>query len=86
MEKDHMDRFMIGFVFVWSVLLLMLNACVVATSFFLAPTILAGWLRVTKIYSPYTPSTIFINLALASPAIGALAWLKRREARRNRGQ
>ncbi len=73
-----MSKFLIAFIYFWCALVILLNLVVIAGAFILAPTISAGWLRVTDIYSPFTVSTYVINLILASPAAIAIAILKRK--------
>lgn len=81
-----MDKLLTWFIAVWLVLVFAVNVAVVIGCFVFAPSLWTGVRRLQDVYSPFTVSTLLINLVLLSQAIGAKLWRDKRRARRDRGQ
>jgi hypothetical protein len=75
------NRALLSFAMIWGSLGLLLNIVAIVGLFIGAGGFWAGWLRVTEIYSPFNVINWLAEVALFSPAIGALYWLQRRQDR-----
>jgi hypothetical protein len=79
-----MDKSLERFAMIWGCLVFILNVAAIVGLFIGAGSFWAGWWRVTEIYSPFNVINWIAELVLISPAIGALYWLQRRQARAKR--
>lgn len=76
-----MDRILTWFIRCWIAIAVLVNIIAVAGIFFAAHSFSAGLSRLGDIYGPMNPFNWFAELVLVAPAIGAFAWLQRRQRR-----
>lgn len=76
-----MDRVLTWFIRCWIALAILVNIIAVAGIFLAAHSFSAGLSRLGEIYGPMNPFNWLAELILVSPAIGAFAWLQRRQRR-----
>jgi hypothetical protein len=75
-----MDKILGGFIWVWVIVICVLNLMGVAGAF-IKNDFWAAVVEVQEWYSPFNIWTHGLNLILLSPAIGAYMWLQRRRKR-----
>jgi hypothetical protein len=80
-ENRVVNKTLQWFAVIWGGLALLLNIFAIVGRFIGAGSFWAGWWRVTEIYSPFNVINWLAELAMLSPAIGAIYWLQRRKGR-----
>lgn len=76
-----MNKALERFAVIWGCLAFIVNVIAIIGLFIGAGGFWAAWWRVTEIYSPFNVINWLSELVLISPALGALYWLERRQAR-----
>jgi hypothetical protein len=76
-----MDTALKWFINGWVTLAVLVNIVAIIGLFAAAPSFLAGWWRVTEIYSPFNFWNAAAEIVLFLPAIGAAYWREHRQKR-----
>ena len=79
------DKALTWFSNIWIGLVFLLNLVGIIGFFLKAPTFWDGVQKVQDAYNPFGPGLLstFLNVALLSPAIGAVVWRDKRRKKRN---
>jgi hypothetical protein len=73
-----MDKALTWFIRVWLVLVLLANVAAVVGFFLGTATVWDGWMKVKETYSPFNIANFVMEMAVLSPALGAMYWRDRR--------
>jgi hypothetical protein len=76
-----LDKALTWFISIWLSLFFLMNAIAIIWFVFSAETIWDGIGKVQEVYSPFNVANWIVEVIVASPALGAIAWLERRRAR-----
>jgi hypothetical protein len=78
-----MNKVLTWFIRCWIAIAILVNVIAVAGIFLAAHSFSAGFSRLSESYRPMNIFNWLAELVLVSPAIGAFAWLQRRQRRQD---
>lgn len=75
-----MDKALTWFINCWVALFILANVVAVVGLFVGAKSFWDGWTQVTETYNPFNVGNYIVELAVLSPALGAMYWRNKRRA------
>jgi hypothetical protein len=75
-----MDKVLTRFIYCWVALVVLANVVAIVGFFVGTATLGDGWMKVRETYSPFNVANFIMEVAVLSPALGAMYWRGRRRA------